>query len=339
MATELSLDDYLKGILDSDRVVLARAITLIESNAPRHQALAKALLRAALPHSGRALRIGITGVPGAGKSSFIEAFGCYLCEHGERVAVLAVDPSSQRSKGSILGDKTRMERLSQHEEAFIRPSPTGGTLGGVHRKTRETMLLCEAAGFTVVLVETVGVGQSEGAVRSMVDFFLLLMLTGGGDELQSIKRGVIELADAIAINKADGDNRDAAIRMSVEFNQALHYLGHGESDWAVEAYPCSAFTGEGIEETWRKVLEFQKTGLQTSSFQERRRKQLAQWVDSLVFDGLKARLFDFASVREMLKDLKQEVLSGSMPASTAACQVLGEFERMMLKGAKDDKKD
>jgi LAO/AO transport system kinase len=242
----LSVDDYVSGVLAGDRTILGRAISLVESNALAHLDMAQEVLKQLLPHTGRSIRVGITGVPGVGKSTFIESFGMHLLAQGHRVAVLAVDPSSSVTRGSILGDKTRMERLARENDAFIRPSPTGGGRGGVARKTRETILVCEAAGFDVVLLETVGVGQSETMVRSMVDFFLLLMLAGAGDELQGIKKGIMELADALAITKADGDNIHKTQNARADYNRALHYLAQATEGWHTRAYTCSAVTREGF---------------------------------------------------------------------------------------------
>ena len=322
----LSIDDYVKGVLENNRTILARAITLIESNSPKHKDFAQAVLQKLLPHTGKAIRIGITGVPGAGKSSFIEAFGTMLCEQGHKVAVLAVDPSSSITRGSILGDKTRMERLSVHQNSFIRPSPSSGTLGGVTRKTRETMLACEAAGFDVILVETVGVGQSEATVRSMVDFFLLLTITGAGDELQNIKKGVIELADAIVINKADGDNIFAAENLASEFNRALHYLVHYTKGWETKAYTCSAITGAGIRELWDLVNAFEKATKSSGQFVTRRQEQLLEWVDNMVIEDIKTKFYQNNAVKELLPTLQDQVLKGELPATSAALQLLEAFE-------------
>ncbi len=244
---------YIEGVLAGDRRVLAKTITLLESARPDHREAARAVMAALLPHAGGAVRLGITGVPGVGKSTFIESFGTLLVEKGHRVAVLAVDPSSARSGGSVMADKTRMERLSTRREAFIRPSPSGGTLGGVARKTREAMLVCEAAGFDVVIVETVGVGQSEAAVASMVDFFLVLLLAGAGDELQGIKKGILELADALAVNKADGDNRAAAEKAARTYAMALHLLQPSSPDWTPPVLTCSALETAGVAKIWECV--------------------------------------------------------------------------------------
>ncbi|MCQ2283592.1 MAG: methylmalonyl Co-A mutase-associated GTPase MeaB [Bacteroidales bacterium] len=253
----LTLDDYVQGILKGDRVTLSRAITLIESANPEHFDMAQAIIEQCLPHSGNSLRIGITGVPGVGKSTFIEAFGKMLTGMGHKIAVLAIDPSSERSKGSILGDKTRMESLSVDPDAFIRPSPSGSTLGGVARKTRESIILCEAAGFDIILVETVGVGQSETVVKSMVDFFLLLMLAGAGDELQGIKRGIMEMADGLIINKADGDNRAKAIGAQAQYRAALKLFPRTENDWTVPVEVCSALECYAIDKVWNMILQYE----------------------------------------------------------------------------------
>ena len=323
----LSVEDYVEGVLARDRMILGRTITLIESNAESHQQKAQEVLKTLLPHTGNSIRIGISGVPGAGKSTFIEAFGTFLCEGGHRVAVLAVDPSSSVSRGSILGDKTRMEKLSQHESSFIRPSPSGGVLGGVARKTRETMLVCEAAGFDVILVETVGVGQSEATVRSMVDFFLLLSITGAGDELQNIKKGVIELSDAIIINKADGDNLTRALTTQADFNQALHYLTPFTDDWEVKAFCCSALEGRGISEIWDLVTEFRSKTTESGFFSKRRKDQLLQWVDSMVFEKLKNKFLSHAGVAALYPKIQEQLNKGEIPATSAAESLLEEFEK------------
>lgn len=322
----LTVDEYVAGVRSGDRSILARAITLIESNAPAHMALAQEVLRALLPYTGGALRVGITGVPGVGKSTFIEALGTMLCERGHRTAVLAVDPSSSISRGSILGDKTRMERLSRHPNAYIRPSPTGGSLGGVARKSRETLLLCEAAGFDIVLVETVGVGQSEIAVRGMVDFFLLLMLAGAGDELQGIKKGIIELADALLITKADGDNRPRAMAAQAEYTHALRYLTPATEGWRPRAYICSAQTGEGIAEIWREIERFRDETTASGVFAARRRDQARDWVYTLIEDHLRSRFFGHPVVQERLPAIEQAVVEGTLPVTTAVQTLIQAFE-------------
>jgi LAO/AO transport system kinase len=323
----LSIDDYVQGVLNGERSVLARAITLVESNATSHFLMAQEVLRQLIPNTGNSIRIGITGVPGAGKSTFIEALGNMLTSRGHRVAVLAVDPTSSVTRGSILGDKTRMETLARDPNAFIRPSPTSGTLGGVTRKSRETMLVCEAAGFDVILVETVGVGQSEVTVRSMVDFFLLLQITGGGDELQGIKKGVIELADALLINKADGDNKIRAQSARSEYNRALHYLAPATQGWTTRAYTCSAQTGEGIERVWSVIEDFREKTTQSGVFEQRRRNQTLDWLHSMVEQQLQAYFYNHPAVRESLPNIEQSVLDGSMPATTAAQELLRAVEQ------------
>ena len=312
-------------MLENDRAVLARTITLIESNARHHLELAQSVLKEILPRTGNAIRVGITGVPGAGKSTFIDALGMMLCQKGLKVAVLAVDPSSSLSRGSIMGDKTRMDNLSQQENCYIRPSPSGGALGGVARKTRETMLVCEAAGFDVILVETVGVGQSESMVSTMVDFFLLLTLTGAGDELQNIKKGVIELADAILINKADGENKLRAERVKAEFNQALHYLSSVTEGWETSAYCCSALTGEGIEEIWAVVESFRRHTQKSGLFQKRRQQQSLNWLDEMVIEQIKAKFYGNPGIQLIRDEIKHKVSAGELPVTTAADQLLQRF--------------
>jgi LAO/AO transport system kinase len=322
--TAFSLPDLYNGILQKDRSSLARAITLIESNAEQHFSFAQELIQKVLPHTGKSLRIGITGVPGAGKSTFIEAFGMHLCNLGLRVAVLAVDPSSSISGGSILGDKTRMEQLCRHPNAFIRPSPSEGKLGGVHRKTRETMLLCEASGFDVILVETVGVGQSEALIRDMVDFFLLLVLTGAGDELQGMKKGIMELVDAIVVNKADGDNKPLAIKTKKEYNQILHFLHPATSGWRTKAYTCSSLHCEGISEIWNVILEFEKNTKASRMFDERRKKQNKQWLYSMISDQLHYRFFQQPEVKSVLPGLERAVMDGEKSVSAAVFELFKE---------------
>ena len=297
---QLSADDYVRGIREGNRSILARAITLIESNLPEHADLAQEIISQCLPYTGNSIRIGITGVPGVGKSSFIEAMGMYLIKQGCRLAVLAIDPSSERSRGSILGDKTRMEELSAQENAFIRPSPSAGSLGGVARKTRESVFLCEASRFDVVFIETVGVGQSETAVHSMVDFFLLLMLSGAGDELQGIKRGIMEMADLLAITKADGDNRTRAEQAAAEYRSALHLFPLGPSGWSPQVLTCSAHKNEGLELLWAKIGEYRQHTLNNGFFNERRKQQSLYWMKEFIQESLLGRFYGNPGIRDKL---------------------------------------
>jgi len=307
----LTAQEYADGIIAGERGVLSRAITIIESNAPKHFELGQEIIRLILPHTGNSVRVGITGVPGAGKSTTIEALGNFLCDSGKKVAVLAVDPSSAVSRGSILGDKTRMETLSKRPEAFIRPSPSGGTLGGVTRKSRETILLCEAAGFDTILVETVGVGQSEITVRSMVDFFLVLVITGAGDELQGIKKGVIEIADAVLVNKADGDNRPKALAAKSEYNQVLHYLRPATEGWITKAHTCSALTGEGITEMWDVIMTFMGVIKESGIFQSRRGQQTINWVKQMTEEYVRGRIFDNPIIKSVMLENEAQITNGS----------------------------
>jgi len=284
------------------------------------------VLRQLIPHTGNSIRIGITGVPGAGKSTFIEALGLHLCEQGHKVAVLAVDPSSTVTRGSILGDKTRMELLSRDLRAFIRPSPSSGTLGGVTRKSRETILVCEAAGFDVILVETVGVGQSETTVRSMVDFFLLLMIAGAGDELQGIKKGIMELADALLVNKADGDNKIRANAARADYNRALHYLAPATEGWHTKAYTCSALNGEGIDAIWKVIGEFRQQVTTSGAFEKRRQRQTLDWVYSMVEEHLRASFFNHAGVGSIRADVEHAVIEGRLPPTVAAQKLIQKYE-------------
>jgi LAO/AO transport system kinase len=322
----LTIIDYVQGVLSRNRTILAQTITLIESNNAKHMETAQEVLKQLLPYTGKSIRIGITGVPGAGKSTLIEALGTMLCEQGNRVAVLAVDPSSTVTRGSILGDKTRMELLSRNPNAFIRPSASGGTLGGVNRKSRETMLICEASGFDVILVETIGVGQSEVTVRSMVDFFLLVMLTGGGDDLQGIKKGVMELADAILVNKADGENKLRALAAKAEFNRFLHYLQPITEGWFPQAYTCSALTGEGIAEIWQVIQDFCSTTSESGVFRQRRRKQTIDWMYTMVEDYLRTSFFNDPEVNKIIPVIEKALVNGEMSATVAAKQLLKTFE-------------
>ena len=316
---------YAAAIRGGNVNTLARAITLVESTAVRHATEAAELMRSLLPHRDHSVRIGITGVPGVGKSTFIEAFGLYLCEHGHRVAVLAVDPTSVVSGGSILGDKTRMEKLSRHPSAYIRPSPSGGALGGVTRKTRETITLCEAAGYDVILIETVGVGQSEIAVRSMTDFFLLLALTGAGDELQGIKKGIVEMADAIAVTKADGDNLVAAERLQLELSQVLHLLAPATAGWKPEVLTCSAVKGKGIPDVWRLVERFRAEMKASGEWDARRLVQVQEGLIDFAREQVLRGMTDSAVVKDDLARLGGEVAAGRMTLREAADQVAGDF--------------
>lgn len=314
---------YIQGVLDRDRRVLSKTITLVESSLPAHQVLARSVVDGLLSSTGKAVRLGITGVPGVGKSTFIESLGIMLVEEGHRVAVLAVDPSSSRSGGSVMADKTRMERLSVEKNAFIRPSPSGGTLGGVARKTRETMLICEAAGYDVLVVETVGVGQSEITVKSMVDFFLVLMLAGAGDEIQGIKKGVLELADAVAINKADEDNVIKAQEARREYEKALRLLNPVSPTWSPPVMTCSALTLAGIEDIWKTVLKHRTLLSETGELQENRKKQAVDWMWALVEDGLKERFNSHGGIKQRLPALTRAVENGEIVPTVAASDMLG----------------
>lgn len=321
----LGVEELRKGILDGQRAMLARAITLVESNHAQHQQQAQELLEGLMERTGQSVRIGITGVPGAGKSTLIDALGARLCEQGHRVAVLAVDPSSAVTKGSILGDKTRMEKLGRMESAFIRPSPTGGCLGGVARKTRETLLLCEAFGFDVILLETVGVGQSEVTVRSMVDFFALVLIAGAGDELQGIKKGVIELADAIVVNKADGDNVRRARMAKAEYNRVLHFLQPATEGWQTKALMTSAQTGDGLDRLWSRIEQFRQEMRRSGVWDRRRRDQNLDWMHELLNEALRQRFLADESVQQKLQAVSGEVARGERPPVKAVEELLNAW--------------
>lgn len=321
----LSVSDHVAGVRAGARGVLSRAITLIESTRPEHQAQAQAVVQALLPQTGHAQRIGITGVPGVGKSTFIDAFGTLLTGLGHKVAVLAVDPSSSRTGGSILGDKTRMARLAVDPKAYIRPSPTSGTLGGVARMTRETILLCEAAGFDVVLVETVGVGQSETMVAGMVDVFLALMLPGAGDELQGIKKGLLELADLIAVNKADGDNRLRAQQAVSHYRNALRIIEPESASWRPPVLMVSALTGEGLEELWRQIGRHRERLTASGELAAKRRRQQVQWMWTMLDDRLMQALKLHPGVQTLLPELEQAVAEGRLTPTLAVERVLTAF--------------
>lgn len=311
-------DNLVQGILDGNRRNIAKTITLIESSLKEHQKASFEVMEKILPHTGNSIRLGITGVPGVGKSTFIESLGVFLADLGHKVAVLAVDPSSQRSGGSILGDKTRMEKLAAHENAFIRPSPAGETLGGVAAKTREIMLICEAAGFDVILVETVGVGQSEISVSSMVDFFLVLMIAGAGDELQGIKKGVLELADGIAINKADGDNLKPVEKAKADLELAMHLISPDTPTWSTPVLTCSSVEEGGTKNVWETVLDHNAKFKDSGEFLQRRKKQSLEWMWTLVEEGLKLRFKNNKQINEQIPVISQQVENEKTSPSAAA---------------------
>jgi LAO/AO transport system kinase len=327
MARPLSVDQYVEGVRWGDRTVLGRTITLVESTKPDHREIAQQVLVRLLPFTGGAHRVGITGVPGAGKSTFIDALGTNLTAAGRRVAVLAVDPTSSRTGGSILGDKTRMQRLSADSSAFIRPSPTSGTLGGVTRSTRETMVVVEAAGYDVVLVETVGVGQSETMVANMVDFFLVLMIAGAGDELQGIKKGVLELADMIAVNKADGGNEQRARAAASDYQHALRLMHPASPNWTPPVLTCSALTNAGLDALWEQVEMHRRKLTETGEFEERRRRQQVDWMWSTVEDRLRTALRSHPGVRRLAPSLEDDLRAGRTTPTLAADRLLEAFER------------
>lgn len=322
---QLTAAEYVDGILKGNITVLGQAVTLVESQNPDHYALAQEVIEKCLPHAGRSVRIGITGVPGAGKSTSIDAFGLHVLKDGGKLAVLAIDPSSERSNGSILGDKTRMEKLSVHPDAFIRPSPSAGSLGGVARKTRETIVLCEAAGFDKIFVETVGVGQSETAVHSMVDFFLLIQLAGTGDELQGIKRGIMEMADGIVINKADGDNIDRARLAQAQFRNALHLFPLPPSGWTPEVLTYSGYYEIGIPEVWDMIYRYFDFVKKNGYFEEKRRQQEKYWMYESINEHLKAHFYNNPVIEEMLAAKQKLVLEAKQSSFMAAADVLNYY--------------
>lgn len=326
---QLSANDYVEGILKGNVSILGRAVTLVESRAEAHQALAQEVIEKCLPYTGNSRRIGITGVPGAGKSTSIDVFGLHVLKQGGKLAVLAIDPSSERTKGSILGDKTRMEKLSQHPDAFIRPSPSAGSLGGVARKTRETIMLCEAAGYNNIFVETVGVGQSETAVHSMVDFFLLIQLAGTGDELQGIKRGIMEMADGIVINKADGDNIDRANLAAAQFRNALHLFPPTPSKWVPEVICYSGYYELNIDKVWDMIDRYFEYVKKTGYFQQKRNEQAKYWMLETINERLRHDFYSRPEIRALLEQKEMRVLNNEQSSFTAAQDVLDRYYGML----------
>lgn len=323
--------EFVAGILKGDITVLSQAVTLVESSRQEHQQLAQEIIEKCLPYAGKSVRIGITGVPGAGKSTSIDVFGMRLIKQGHRLAVLAIDPSSERSKGSILGDKTRMEDLSRAKEAFIRPSPSAGSLGGVARKTRETIVLCEAAGFDTIFVETVGVGQSETAVHSMVDFFLLIQLAGTGDELQGIKRGIMEMADGIIINKADGDNIDKAKLAQAQFRNALHLFPMSESGWMPQVLTYSGYYNLGVPEIWKMIDEYVTFTRENGYFEHKRNEQAKYWMYESINESLRDSFYHNPSVEAMLESMELRVLQNELSSFVAAKKMMNLYMESLRK--------
>ncbi|MCB1191246.1 MAG: methylmalonyl Co-A mutase-associated GTPase MeaB [Leptospiraceae bacterium] len=322
---KLAPEEYEEGILAGNRVILSQAITLIESTHPDHTDIAQKIIGLCLPYSGKSMRIGITGVPGVGKSSFIETLGKFMVGQKRKLCVLAIDPTSQLSKGSILGDKTRMEEISKDENVFIRPSPAGNSLGGVARKTRETIVLCEAAGFDTIFVETVGVGQSEIAVHSMVDFFLLLMLAGAGDELQGIKRGIMEMADLIAITKADGTNINSANLAKSDYIAALHLFPPTESGWIPGVEICSAVTGDGIQEIWNLILSYSELVKNNRYFEKKRLEQSKYWMHQTIEESLKSNFYNNPQIKSKIPEMEKSVFLGKHTSFQAAYELLALY--------------
>ncbi|OGU58422.1 MAG: ATPase/protein kinase [Ignavibacteria bacterium GWF2_33_9] len=325
---EYSRQEIIEGIKSNSKVLLSKAITLVESNAASHFEIAQDLINRLLPHSGKSIRIGITGSPGAGKSTFIEAFGKYLTNLGHKVAVLAIDPTSTKSRGSILGDKTRMEELSRDKNAFIRPSPSGGTLGGVARKTRETMLLCEAAGYDVILIETVGVGQSEVTVHSMVDFFLVLLLPGAGDELQGIKKGVIELADGIMINKSEDDNATRALQTKIAYQNALHLLTQNTPDVTTKVFTASALKNIGISDIWDEISSFIITVKKNGYFEKRRNEQIVKWFNSLLNEAIMKTILTDKKIHESISTMQKDITKHKLSPVYAVHKIIEQIDKV-----------
>lgn len=320
-----SEDEFVEAILAGNRTILSQAITLVESSLPGQYEMAQTIIEKCLPYSAESIRIGITGVPGAGKSTFIETFGLHITGEGRKLAVLTIDPSSEHTRGSILGDKTRMEKLSNHPSAFIRPSPAAGTLGGVARKTRETIILCEAAGFNTIIVETVGVGQSETAVNSMVDFFLLLMLAGAGDELQGIKRGIMEMADLIAITKADGPNKLIAEGARVSYQNALHLFTSRTPGWKPQVLTCSALENTGIKELWELILNYFNVTKKSGYFDEFRKQQAVIRMDNMIIDFLNNAFYNQEDVIKLRPEIERQLYDGKITSYKAAVKLLDKY--------------
>ncbi len=324
----LSTQQYVEGILRGDITILSKAVTLVESANEKHQKLAQEIISECLPYSGKSIRIGITGVPGVGKSTFIEALGSYLTDKGKKLAVLAIDPSSENTKGSILGDKTRMEELAGNKNAYIRPSPSAGSLGGVARKTRETIILCEAAGFNHIFLATVGVGQSETAVHSMTDFFRLLLLAGAGDELQGIKRGIMEMADVIAINKADGNNVKKAQMARIQYQNAIHLFPKKESGWTPNVLTCSAVKNKGVSDIWEQIETYKLQTENSRYFSERRNRQAIYWMHETIEEQLKRNFYSHPEIKKKLNDFEKDVLNDKKSSFTAAWDLLNLFSKL-----------
>ncbi|HBX51669.1 MAG: ATPase/protein kinase [Bacteroidetes bacterium GWF2_33_38] len=326
---QYTVDEYVRGIVHGDIKILSQAITIIESYLEEHQQIAREIIEKCLPYSGKAKRIGITGIPGVGKSTLIETFGKHITDQNLKLAVLAIDPSSEKSKGSILGDKTRMEDLSIDNNAFIRPSPSAGTLGGVAHKTRETIILCEAAGFDVIFIETVGVGQSETVVHQMVDVFLLLMLTGAGDELQGIKRGIMEMADLFVITKADGTNARKAVITKAQVENAIHFFPATDSGWIPRVQTCSAQKKQGISEIWNSILEYYEILNKNKFLENKRLEQSRYWMYEAINDVLRSKFYNNHEIKSKLRTIEADLMQGSISSYTAAMNLLKEYFKEM----------